>query len=213
VKRLYGFSITLLLVLICTNIATAYVTSEGTYVVTRLNNAQPIITEAMFQALGDFVSGEGINGPSMLRIPDWIAPENRTDPTAVYYLYFAHHSDKYIRMAWAADIEGPWHLYDVGAGVALGDRGVVDLGNSTWSIGNGIVIPNNHLASPCVFADDVNHRIIMYFHSGDELGNKFNLLEPIDLDGDGDLDILTCEEKQSRKISGLGIIWYENPLY
>jgi hypothetical protein len=38
-------------------------------------------------------------------------------------------------------------------------------------------------------------------------GEKFDRMELIDLDGDGDLDVLTTEELQ-----GLGVIWYENPL-
>jgi len=37
-------------------------------------------------------------------------------------------------------------------------------------------------------------------------GTKFDLVQLIDLDGDGDLDILTCEEREN-----LGVIWYENP--
>ena len=37
-------------------------------------------------------------------------------------------------------------------------------------------------------------------------GVKFDLLQLLDLDGDGDLDVLTCEEA-----GGLGVIWYENP--
>ena len=37
-------------------------------------------------------------------------------------------------------------------------------------------------------------------------GVKFDLLELIDLDHDGDLDVLTCEEREK-----LGVIWYENP--
>jgi hypothetical protein len=37
-------------------------------------------------------------------------------------------------------------------------------------------------------------------------GTKFDLLQLIDLDGDGDLDVLTCEEREN-----LGVIWYENP--
>jgi hypothetical protein len=41
--------------------------------------------------------------------------------------------------------------------------------------------------------------------SGPE-GTKFDLLELYDLDGDGDLDILTCEEADD-----LGVLWYENP--
>lgn len=42
--------------------------------------------------------------------------------------------------------------------------------------------------------------------SGDEQGIKFDLVELIDLDEDGDLDVLTCEERDN-----LGVIWYENP--
>ncbi len=38
-------------------------------------------------------------------------------------------------------------------------------------------------------------------------GVKFDRIELIDLDADGDLDVLTCEET-----TGLGVIWYENPL-
>lgn len=37
-------------------------------------------------------------------------------------------------------------------------------------------------------------------------GTKFDRIELLDLDGDGDLDILTCEEAEN-----LGVIWYENP--
>lgn len=35
---------------------------------------------------------------------------------------------------------------------------------------------------------------------------KFDRMELIDLDDDGDLDVMTCEERQN-----LGVIWYENP--
>jgi hypothetical protein len=46
--------------------------------------------------------------------------------------------------------------------------------------------------------------------SGPE-GTKYDLVELVDVDEDGDLDILTCEEAyQSR---GLGVVWYENILY
>ena len=37
-------------------------------------------------------------------------------------------------------------------------------------------------------------------------GTKFDRIELMDIDGDGDLDVLTCEETEN-----LGVIWYENP--
>lgn len=37
-------------------------------------------------------------------------------------------------------------------------------------------------------------------------GTKFDRIETADLDGDGDLDVITCEEHDN-----LGVIWYENP--
>jgi len=40
------------------------------------------------------------------------------------------------------------------------------------------------------------------------VGVKFDLVELVDLDGDGDLDAITCEE-----IDDLGVFWFENPLY
>ena len=37
-------------------------------------------------------------------------------------------------------------------------------------------------------------------------GTKFDLLQLVDIDRDGDLDVITCEERDN-----LGLIWYENP--
>lgn len=37
-------------------------------------------------------------------------------------------------------------------------------------------------------------------------GTKFDLVQLVDLDRDGDLDVITCEEREN-----LGVIWYENP--
>lgn len=40
-------------------------------------------------------------------------------------------------------------------------------------------------------------------------GIKFDLVRLLDLDGDGDLDVLTNEEQEGGV--GLGVVWYENP--
>ena len=145
--------------------------------VVRINNSQPIIDQDMFADLGVEDEGENINGPSLIRIPDWISPADRAHPSAVYYLYFGHHTGDYIRMAWAENIVGPWHLYQIGSGVARGNRGVLDNGGRDINVGNGIVIEENHLASPDVHVDNENQRIIMYFHSGSSTffnGNEMN---------------------------------------
>jgi len=47
--------------------------------------------------------------------------------------------------------------------------------------------------------------------SGPE-GNKFDLVVPLDLDGDGDLDLISTEEDENVANNGLGLVWYENPL-
>jgi len=50
----------------------------------------------------------------------------------------------------------------------------------------------------------------IYFDISGKKGIKFDRIELLDLDGDGDLDILTTEERENNY--GLGVIWYENPL-
>ncbi len=37
-------------------------------------------------------------------------------------------------------------------------------------------------------------------------GVKYDLLQLVDMDGDGDRDVVTCEE-----CANLGVFWYENP--
>lgn len=71
--------------------------------VTRLEQ-NPIIAPASSASIGT-----NINGPSVIRVPDWVA-----SPAGKYYLYFAHHKGKYIRMAFADRIEGPWTIFEPG---------------------------------------------------------------------------------------------------
>jgi hypothetical protein len=48
--------------------------------------------------------GANINGPSLIRVPDWVE-----HPLGTYYLYFADHKGHYIRLAYADRLEGSWH--------------------------------------------------------------------------------------------------------
>lgn len=72
----------------------------------------PIIFGGLHQQLsaknseGEYVN---INGPSVIRVPDWVE-----HPLGNYYLYFAHHKGRSIRMAYADTPTGPWTLYEPG---------------------------------------------------------------------------------------------------
>lgn len=93
-----------------------------------------------------------------------------------------------------------------GKGVAIGDidlDGKLDLVYSTESatgFRQGVVWIEN--PGHWDLEEPTTHDI-----SGME-GSKFDRIELLDLDGDGDLDVLTTEEGY-----GLGVIWYENPGY
>ena len=53
--------------------------------------------------------GTNINGPSVIRVPDW------ADGLGRYHLYFAHHRGDGIRLAYADRVEGPWTIHAPGA--------------------------------------------------------------------------------------------------
>lgn len=87
--------------------------------------------------------GENIDGPSLIRVPDWIS-----NPLGKYYLYFAAHHGKYIRLATADHLEGPWTIYA---------PGVLNLS----SVPGGI----EQIGSPDVHVDPKTKEWRMYFHS------------------------------------------------
>jgi len=133
----------------------------------RLNGGEPIISAEHFEKHGAPNSdANNINGPSVIRVPDWIPKEQRASPEARYYLYFAHHNGKYIRLAWAQEIEGPWHLYRTGKNVPPGQRGVLDMGDDRLITLGGEYAIKRHIASPDVHVDDHNKQVVLYFHGG-----------------------------------------------
>ena len=101
----------------------------------------PIVTPSMDEKIGT-----NINGPSLIRVPDWL-PE----PLGRYYLYFAHHKGKYLRLAYADRLEGPW---------ATHGPGVLDLKDSYFANSQD----GHHVASPDVHVDDDRGEIRMYYH-------------------------------------------------
>ena len=79
------------------------------FTVARLLNT-PIIYPTMHARLEEEAKEYGytnINGPSLIRVPDWIA-----QPLGQYYLYFAHHKGQFLRLAYADNLQGPWTFHD-----------------------------------------------------------------------------------------------------
>src|SRR5450755_4809154 len=110
----------------------------------------PLITQEMSPTLGD-----DINGPSIIRVPTWIE-----HPLGRYYLYFAHHKGKFIRMAYTDKPAGPWKIYE---------PGVLDVKATLFSRpqpdppGAGATL-YTHVASPEVVLDEANKRLVMLAH-------------------------------------------------
>ena len=99
----------------------------------------PIIEPDMDDRMGD-----NINGPSLIRVPDWAS-----GALGRYYLYFAHHDGRYIRMAYADELGGPWRTHEAG---------VLALQHSHFA---------GHIASPDVHVDHDRRQIRMYFHGAE----------------------------------------------
>jgi len=105
----------------------------------RLGNG-PVIYQGMPGLEGEL--GDNIDGPSVIKAPSWLKK-----PLGKYYMYFAHHRGKYIRLAYADKPEGPWHIYE---------PGTLRLDQMTHCY--------NHVASPDALVDDSNKSVILYFH-------------------------------------------------
>lgn len=120
----------------------------------------PIISVDAFPQLGG-----NINGPSLIRCPDWIA-----QPPAKYLLYFAHHEGRSIRLALSDHLRGPWRLntpaplhlnhsyFPPAIESARLDPSVREL------IAKGEDGNYPHIASPDVWVDDDNREIRLYYH-------------------------------------------------
>jgi hypothetical protein len=117
----------------------------------------PIIRPEMLPG----TDGANINGPSLIRAPSWL-----TNRLGVYYLYFAHHNGKHIRLAYADRIEGPWKVYEPGA---------LHLREAPGCTG--------HIASPDAHVDEQRREIRMYFHGPAKAGGGQKSFVAVSKDG------------------------------
>ncbi len=107
-----------------------------------------------------------INGPSLVRMPDWAAGRRGT-----FHLYFGHHKGRSIRLAYADDLAGPWRMHPDPV-LALADSlfEPVDppfdpaLPQPDWVAGLKGDYLYAHIASPDVHIDADRRRIVMFYH-------------------------------------------------
>ena len=146
--------------------------------VERLANG-PIISPQSHPA-----AGRNIQGPSLIRVPDWIL-----SPLGKYYLYFADHKGSHIRLAYADDLLGPWIIHPPGSlrieqshfpsePLPVNEetlaRAIARLrrnpryGRLPHSLEKEFTTP--HIASPDVHVDVPKQRIVMYFHGLEDIG-------------------------------------------
>ena len=131
----------------------------------------PIVSPASHPSIG-----VNIQGPSLVRVPDWVE-----SPLGRYYLYFADHKGRYIRLAYADRLAGPWTIHVPGA-LHLEDtpfphqppkvsvEAVRIAEKNRETSGRPILhsaayeMSTPHIASPDVHIDAVNRRFVMYYH-------------------------------------------------
>ncbi|MGE0225985.1 MAG: hypothetical protein AB7F35_18300 [Acetobacteraceae bacterium] len=140
---------------------------------------RPIIAPDLHPSIG-----VNIQGPSLIRVPDWI--ENRL---GTYYLYFADHKGSYIRLAYADDLAGPWHIHPPGslhlAQSCFLTQAPVPTAQERahfearyrqrgTAISHDVLseITTPHIASPDVHVDTDARRIVMYFHGLEAVGTQ-----------------------------------------
>jgi hypothetical protein len=146
--------------------------------VTRLGNG-PIIGPDLHPSIGT-----NIQGPSLIRVPDWIE-----DRLGTYYLYFADHKGSYIRLAYADRLAGPWRVHPPGS-LRLAQSGFVTAPPAVSADelarfearyrARGVAISHDvlseittpHIASPDVHVDAEHGRIVMYFHGLEGVGEQ-----------------------------------------
>tara|TARA_X000001036_G_scaffold313113_1_gene291687 strand:- start:86 stop:877 length:792 start_codon:yes stop_codon:yes gene_type:complete len=131
--------------------------------------SKPIIFPNMDKRMG-----KNINGPDLIRVPDWCK-----NKLGNYYLFFSDHKGAYIRMAFADNLTGPWHMHTAGV-LELKDSGFTSTDppeppkehRPPWAkkMKGGYLYA--HIASPDVYIDEKNKKFRMYYHGLLENGDQ-----------------------------------------
>jgi hypothetical protein len=127
-------------------------------------------------------TGPNIQGPSLIGMPHWVE-----DRLGDYHLYFADHKGRYIRLAYADQLTGPWTIYPPGS-LQLEQSGFLSEPpqvtpqqfaqfEAQWrergvSVSHDLLleITTPHIASPDVHIDRHGRQVVMYFHGLDDVG-------------------------------------------
>ena len=149
----------------------------------------PIVTPASHPSIG-----ANIQGPSLVRVPDWVE-----SPLGRYYLYFADHKGRYIRLAYADRLTGPWTVHVPGA-LHLEDTPFphepptvsteqVHNAEELRQASDGPILHSAayemttpHIASPDVHVDAATRRFVMYYHGLESAGRQ---VSRVAVSGDG----------------------------
>jgi hypothetical protein len=110
----------------------------------------PLITVNTSRSLGG-----NVNGPTAVRVPDWIER-----PLGRYYMYFANHMGDFIRLAYADAPTGPWKVYEPGVLHVRDTAFYRPQPDPKETLENFYT----HVASPEVFIDSANKRLVMWYH-------------------------------------------------
>jgi hypothetical protein len=128
--------------------------------------------------------GVNIQGPSVIRVPEWVK-----NPLGNYYLYFADHKGRYIRLAYADAVTGPWKIHVPGSLGIEESYFLTEEPEITEQqrqqirarfAASGTKLPHDrmvdllapHIASPDVHVDQANKRIVMYYHGLNALSSQ-----------------------------------------
>ncbi|MGB0922361.1 MAG: hypothetical protein ACPG06_05600 [Alphaproteobacteria bacterium] len=179
--------------------ADAPVRLEGSpFSATRLGNAAIITTDLSprLQAEAAAYGYSNINGPTLIKVPAWVK-----NPLGRYYLYFAHHKGRFLRLAYADSPTGPWTVHEPGVldvsetpllqeladppltkneelEAAVRHMGVTELTvfarvgadakaaqeQRTEKGELGRTEQSPHIASPDIYIDHANQRIVLFWH-------------------------------------------------